>query len=82
MGLSERAATSLSRRLQRQGKREEARRMLAEIHSRFTEGFDTVNLRNARTFAGRAIGNAAMTFGVRTSSARCHFVGPLYVDGP
>jgi hypothetical protein len=44
-----RAATSLSRLLQRQGKREEARHILAEIHSWFTEGFDTADLRNART---------------------------------
>jgi tetratricopeptide (TPR) repeat protein len=44
-----RAATSLSRLLQRQGKREEARHVLTEIHSWFTEGFDTADLRNART---------------------------------
>jgi class 3 adenylate cyclase/tetratricopeptide (TPR) repeat protein len=44
-----RAATSLSRLLQRQGKREDARQMLAEIHSWFTEGFDTADLRDART---------------------------------
>jgi len=44
-----RAATSLSRLLQRQGKREDARYMLGEIHSWFTEGFDTADLRNART---------------------------------
>jgi class 3 adenylate cyclase/tetratricopeptide (TPR) repeat protein len=44
-----RAVTSLSRLLQRQGKREEGRRMLAEINSWFTEGYDTADLRNART---------------------------------
>ena len=43
-----RAATSLSRLLQTQGKREDARRMLAEIYSWFTEGFDTADLRDAR----------------------------------
>jgi class 3 adenylate cyclase/tetratricopeptide (TPR) repeat protein len=44
-----RAATSLSRLLKRQGKREDARHVLAEIHSWFTEGFDTADLRDART---------------------------------
>ncbi len=44
-----RAATSLSRLLQRQDKREDARHMLAEIHSWFTEGFDTADLRDAKT---------------------------------
>jgi len=44
-----RAATSLSRLLQRQGKREGARHMLAEIYSWFTEGFDTADLRDAKT---------------------------------
>ena len=44
-----RAATSLSRLLQTQGKREDARHMLAEMYSWFTEGFDTADLREART---------------------------------
>ena len=43
-----RAATSLGRLLQRQGKREDARRQLAEIYAWFTEGFDTADLRDAR----------------------------------
>jgi adenylate cyclase len=43
-----RAVTSLSRLLQTQGKREDARHMLAEIYARFTEGFDTADLRAAR----------------------------------
>ena len=43
-----RAATSLGRLLHRQGKREDARHMLAEIYSWFTEGFDTADLRDAR----------------------------------
>jgi class 3 adenylate cyclase/tetratricopeptide (TPR) repeat protein len=43
-----RAVTSLSRLLQRQGKGADARHMLAEIHSWFTEGFDTADLRDAR----------------------------------
>ena len=43
-----RAAMSLSRLWQCQGKREEARRMLADIYGRFTEGFDTRDLQEAR----------------------------------
>ena len=43
-----RAAMSLSRLLQRQGKREEARRLLAEVYGWFTEGFDTADLKDAR----------------------------------
>jgi hypothetical protein len=33
---------------QKQGKREEARRMLAEIYGWFTEGFDTADLKDAK----------------------------------
>jgi predicted ATPase len=43
-----RAATSLSRLWQRQGKREEARQLLAGVYNWFTEGFDTTDLREAR----------------------------------
>jgi len=43
-----RAATSLSRLLQKQGKKDEARRMLSEIYNWFTEGFDTADLKDAR----------------------------------
>jgi predicted ATPase len=42
------AATSLSRlRRQQEEKRKEARQMLAEISNWFTEGFDTVDLKEA-----------------------------------
>ena len=44
-----RATTSLSRLLQRQGKREDARGMLAEIYGWFTEGFETADLKDAKT---------------------------------
>ena len=40
--------TSLSRLWQQQGKREEARQMLAEVYGWFTEGFDTADLREAK----------------------------------
>ncbi|HIC89092.1 MAG TPA: hypothetical protein EYP04_06790 [Anaerolineae bacterium] len=42
------ATMSLGRLWQRQGKREEARRMLAEIYGWFTEGVDTPDLEDAR----------------------------------
>jgi len=43
-----RATTSLARLLDRQGKREEARAMVAEIYNWFTEGFDTTDLKDAK----------------------------------
>jgi class 3 adenylate cyclase/predicted ATPase len=43
-----RAAISLSRLWQQQGKRTEARALLAPIYSWFTEGFDTADLREAK----------------------------------
>jgi predicted ATPase len=39
---------SLSRLWQQQGKKEEARQLLAEIYDWFTEGFDTKDLREAK----------------------------------
>ena len=43
-----RAAMSLSRLWQQQGKRKEARQMLSDIYGWFTEGFDTVDLQEAK----------------------------------
>jgi predicted ATPase len=43
-----RATTSLARLWQRQGKREEARLILAQIYNWFTEGFDTADLKEAK----------------------------------
>ena len=43
-----RAVMSLSRLWQHQGKKEEARQMLAEIYGWFTEGFDTADLQEAK----------------------------------
>ncbi|MFZ2059653.1 MAG: hypothetical protein WAU82_01450, partial [Candidatus Binatus sp.] len=43
-----RATTSLARLLARQGKRDKARSMLAEIYDWFTEGFDTADLKDAK----------------------------------
>jgi predicted ATPase len=44
-----RAATSLSRLWQQQGKRQEAYDLLAPIYRWFTEGFDTADLQEAKT---------------------------------
>ena len=44
-----RAAMSLSRLWQRQGKRHEARELLAEVYGWFTEGFETADLQEAKT---------------------------------
>ncbi len=43
-----RASTSLARLLQKQGKSEEARAMLAEVYNWFTEGFEFPDLKDAK----------------------------------
>jgi predicted ATPase len=43
-----RATASLAELLGKQGKREEARTMLARIYNWFTEGFDTADLKDAK----------------------------------
>ena len=43
-----RATMSLAKLLAQQGKREEARAMLAGIYGWFTEGFDTADLQDAK----------------------------------
>jgi len=44
-----RAATSLARLWRDQGKRAEVRDLLAPIYGWFTEGFDTLDLKEAKT---------------------------------
>jgi predicted ATPase len=44
-----RAAMSLSRLWQQQGKRDAAHELLAPVYSWFTEGFDTPDLQEAKT---------------------------------
>jgi predicted ATPase len=44
----QRAAMSLSRLWQQQGKQAEARALLAPIYNWFTEGFDTADLQEAK----------------------------------
>jgi predicted ATPase len=51
-----RAVMSLARLWQQQGKRQEARQMLAEVYGWFTEGFDTVDLQEARTLLAALAG--------------------------
>jgi predicted ATPase len=43
-----RTSTSLARMLAKQGRRDEARTMLADIYDWFTEGFDTADLKDAK----------------------------------
>ena len=43
-----RAATSLARLWQQQGKRQEAHDLLAPVYHWFTEGFDTLDLTDAK----------------------------------
>ena len=43
-----RATTDLARLLTEQGRRDEARTMLADIYGWFTEGFDTADLKDAK----------------------------------
>jgi tetratricopeptide (TPR) repeat protein len=48
-----RAAMSLARLWQRQGKKDEARKLLAKVYSWFTEGFDTADLQEAKALLDR-----------------------------
>ena len=43
-----RAATSLARLWRDQGRRGEARELLAPVYGSFTEGFDTADLKDAK----------------------------------
>lgn len=52
-GLELRSAASLARLWQTQGRENEARQLLAPIYSWFTEGFDTVDLQEARLLLDR-----------------------------
>jgi predicted ATPase len=56
-----RAAVSLSRLWQPQGKRAEARALLAPIYAWFTEGFDTADLQEAKALLAEIIATATGT---------------------
>jgi predicted ATPase len=47
-----RAATSMARLWRDQGKLDEARDLLTPVYSWFTEGFDTLDLKGAKTLLG------------------------------
>ncbi|MBV8773264.1 MAG: hypothetical protein JO166_13185 [Deltaproteobacteria bacterium] len=51
-----RATTSLAQLLAGQGRRDEARAMLAEIYNWFTEGFDTADPKQAKTLLDELTG--------------------------
>jgi predicted ATPase len=51
-----RATISLARLLDKQGNRDEARAMLAEIYGWFTEGFDTADLKDAKALLDELAG--------------------------
>ena len=51
-----RAAMSLSRLWQQRGKRQEAHDLLAPIYGWFTEGFDTVDLQEAKALLDELAG--------------------------
>ena len=51
-----RATMSLARLLNNQGRHDEARAMLTDVYNWFTEGFDTVDLKDAKTLLGELAG--------------------------
>jgi predicted ATPase len=51
-----RATTSLARLIDKQGRRDEARAMLDEIYGWFTEGFDTADLKDAKSLLDELAG--------------------------
>jgi predicted ATPase len=51
-----RATTSLARLLAQQGRRDQARAVLAEIYNWFTEGFDTADLKDAKALLDQLAG--------------------------
>ena len=51
-----RATTSLARLLDKQGNRDQARTMLADIYGWFTEGFDTADLKDAKALLAQLRG--------------------------
>jgi predicted ATPase len=54
-GYELRAATSLARLWREQGRRDDARDLLAPVYGSFTEGFDTADLKEAKALRSRRI---------------------------
>ena len=69
--LALRAAVSLTRLWQRQGKRAEARALLAPIEGWFTQGFDTADLQEAKALL-EELGKSRSTRRGRTDREDCH----------
>ena len=44
--------SSMARLKRKQGKRQQARDLLAPVYGRFTEGFDTLDLKEAKALLG------------------------------
>jgi predicted ATPase len=63
-----RAATSLARLERAQGRTEQARRLLQSVHGRFTEGFDTADLKRARWLLAELGGASVPQAGVAQRS--------------
>ena len=57
---------SLARLWQRQGKRDAARELLAEIYGWFTEGFDTADLKEAKALLEELGGDIARRGGIES----------------
>ena len=71
-----RAAMSLSRLWQRQGREAAAYRVLAEVYGWFTEGFDTADLQEARALLA-VLEDNAVTKPCGFRPARCPGVTPF-----
>ena len=65
---------SLSRLWQRQGRRDEARELLALIYSWFTEGFDTADLQEAKALLAGLSGPACRPALSRSVQTRTTFL--------
>ena len=64
-GFELRAATSLAQLLGHDGRREEARELLAPVYDGFTEGFDTADLKDAKALLTQLTQAVAPVTGVR-----------------
>jgi predicted ATPase len=65
-----RAVMSLARLWQSQGKKEEARQILAETYGWFTEGFDTADLKDAKALLEELKGKATIAPGKKRKSTK------------
>ncbi len=80
-----RAATSLARLWQRQGKIAEARQMLAEIYGWFTEGFDTADLKDAKALleeCSTGSGSDLVTLDANDAEAPGRYRSPYRIEVP